>query len=300
MNRKPTDTFSYFSFVYLGVCCLLSWNVILTSMNLFEQIYKNQFPEYSPTFLFPNMNFILNLTFQFYLVSFGNKFSYFIQLMFALIVMVLTIGLLPIVALSIPGIKGYSLCCVLIALQGFGNSIFQSNLFGIAGYLPAKFIIGVSYGNGIAGISVGVLQYILLFSYGINNSDDPNIVISSSYWFFSVSVLVLIIGTILLFANFKNPWFINALWKVGSKEFSEEKTEAVRQAYFKTELADNEEKCDSLIPSVDPPQENSKQSVFRTFLKLMKQLYKLNICILLVYTTTFSLFPGLIFDLELL
>ena len=38
---KTTDSFAYFTFVFIGVCVLLSWNVILSSLDLFNAQVNN-------------------------------------------------------------------------------------------------------------------------------------------------------------------------------------------------------------------------------------------------------------------
>ena len=73
MKKKlTTSSFPYFCFIYLGVVCLLSWNVILCSLDA----YENRFPGKNSSYYFTNMNFILNVVFQFYFVFYGNKFTY--------------------------------------------------------------------------------------------------------------------------------------------------------------------------------------------------------------------------------
>lgn len=34
---KPSDRFAYYTFVFIGFCVLLSWNVILSSLDLFNR-----------------------------------------------------------------------------------------------------------------------------------------------------------------------------------------------------------------------------------------------------------------------
>lgn len=237
MNIKPKDTFPYFTFIYLGVCWLLCFNVILTSLNLYDQSYKIDFPDYSPSFLFPNMNFILNIVFQLYLILIGNKFSYYIQMLISLILIILALGALPFVGIFVSGSLGYSICCVLIALQGFGIAIFQSNLLGITGFLPSKFVLAASYGGGIAGICTGIIQYVILFSYGTENMDNPEIVVESSYYLYSISIAIFIVGLLLLILTFRHPWFINELANAGSTEFSKETVLEIQSTYFQSEAS---------------------------------------------------------------
>jgi hypothetical protein len=204
-------------------------------------------------------------------------------------------SILPFIGMYVSGGAGYAFCCILIALQGFANAIFQSNLFGIAGFLPFKFIIAVSYGNGIAGTFVGILQYILIFSYGIENSEKRDVVIATSYWFYSISISVLIFGVFVLIKNFTHPWFINELSNAGSVEFPEDTVQEVKSKYFS-----DEESKDALTKTEKNEKEDQEEeSIITSFVVMMKQLYSLNLYVFLIFLTSFSVFPGLLFDLEL-
>lgn len=322
IESRPKDSFSYMAFIYLGVCSLLSFNVILTSMSLYEQNYSKDVPDYKPSFLFPNMNIVLNMLFQLYLVVFGNRFRYLVQMLFALVLFVIIMIILPFIGMYVEGVAGYVICCLLVALQGFANSIYINNIYGISGYLPFKFMIAVSYGDGLAGLIVGILQYILLFSYGIDNADDREVVISSSYWFYFISVGILIGGIVVLIINFNNPWFINELANGGSTEFSAEQVADIKIKYFSQknekitepelelkhnpdEIVNKEAKdfenqeCTEVakvnINCLDIP--NSK--LLGDFRSVMSKLFSLNVYIFVIYVTTFSIYPGVLFVLKL-
>ena len=152
------------------------------------------------------MNFVLNLVFQLYLIIFGNKFTYKKQLLLSLITCVITLFLIPFATIFFsPGV-GFGLTCGLILVQGFANSVLQSSLYGLAGFLPIKYIIGVSFGNGFAGFMMNVIRYIIILIFGVNNTSEESIVLGSII-FFSVGSVILLIGMFLLLVY--NKYLIN-------------------------------------------------------------------------------------------
>lgn len=289
-----TDKLAYFSFVFLGLVCLLSWNVILASLDFYEKYLG----DYTPTFVFPMMNFVLNVFFQIYLVMFGNKFTYFKQMLVATIFCIITMTFLPLAVLNFESKLAFIFCCILIALQGFANAIFQSNVFGICGFLPFKFIIAVSYGTGFSGVIVNALKYVLIASYGVDKQGDEDVIISSIYVFYGITVFFLFVGVILLFVVFKNPWFIHNVTKGGNKdEYSVETLNRIR--------ADNTFEGDEEISSkleesaidTEKLDEKEEKTPFQIFKQLLSKLYNLNFLMFVNYLTTFMIFPGLSFEI---
>lgn len=235
------------------------------------------------------MNFVLNFVFQLYLVIFGNPFKYYYQMLISIILCIITLACLPVVAAYVEGFPGFLLSCILITLQGFANAVFQCNMFGIAGYLPIKFVIGVSYGNGIAGLGTNVLKYITLAIFG--SSNDIDTLRKGTFVFYGISVLVLVIGLILYMTMFKDPWFINELTNGGAVEFTKEEVEEIRSKY-------EFEETKPFIEEKDRKKDD--RSTFEVFKVLMKQLFYPNVFIFFNYFITFSLFPGLLFTLDIL
>ena len=158
-------------------------------------------------------NFVLNLVFQFYLISVGNKLSYEKQLAYSLAMCVIVLALIPFAVIFLPTFLGFIVTSILIVLQGFANSIFQSSVYGVSGFLPLKFIIGVSMGNGIAGLSMNILRYIIIAIFG--TSTDKDTIIKGSIWFFGIATLALLVGCFLLPFLYKHPFFIVNFYRSG-------------------------------------------------------------------------------------
>jgi hypothetical protein len=232
------------------------------------------------------LNFVLNLAFQLYLVTFGNPYKYYYQMLVAIVISIICMGTIPVVAGYIDGFPGFALSCILITMQGFANAIFQCNLFGICGFLPIKFVIGVSYGNGIAGIGANTIKFILLATVGAENLPQLR---ENNLIYYGVSILIMLFGLVLYLLLFKDPWFINELANNGAQEYSKEEVEEVRKAN------EFDETKEYLIVEVQ-----EKENYFETFKILMKQLFKPNIYVFFNFLVTFSVFPGLLFALKIL
>ena len=294
MNKeKFSNTIPYIIFVYLGMLCLTSWNVILVSLDM----YQFYFEDFDPTYYFPLMNIILNVVFQFYLVFNGNKFTYQKQMLFSLIILTITIALLPLVTINLKGQLGFIIVCLLIAFNGFANAIFQCNIFGIGGFLPFTFIVALSYGNGIAGIMINLLKYIIIFSYGVNNSSDEDVMQISAIIFYGLNVILLIIGMVSLLYVFRNPWFIYNVNKGGLKdEFDQEVINSIKENY-EVEMNDIlDEKSDNEELKTD----EDKMSNLEVFKVLFKKIYNVNFLIFMNFFLSISMYPSMILELPLL
>lgn len=145
------------------------------------------------------MNFVLNLVFQFFLLFPQKKISYKSKMIFSLIVSIISQILIPIVVLLFSDLPGFIMTSLIILIQGFANAIVLSTMYAMVSYLPFKYIIAMSSGQGIAGILMNVVRYILLLSFG-DSSDETTINIEAII-FFSFASLFSFVCLILLFVN---------------------------------------------------------------------------------------------------
>lgn len=131
---------------------------------------------------------------------------------------VVILALIPLSVIFLEGLFSFIITSILVILQGFANSIFISSMYGICGFLPFKFIIGMSTGNGFAGLGVNIIRYIILFIYG--NDTSRKTITTGSLWFFGIATLILTMGLVLLPLMTSHPYFKIQFYKSG--EISEE------------------------------------------------------------------------------
>ena len=137
------------------------------------------------------MNFILNLVFQFLLVFYGNKFSYKTQLTICLIISGICLTLLPIIVFFFKGLTGFLFTSFIIIFQGFSNAVLLSGFYGIASFLPMKYVIAFSTGQGLSGIIMNVIRYIVIFALG-DGEDDGTITKGAVIFFIMAAILLLV------------------------------------------------------------------------------------------------------------
>lgn len=230
-------------------------------------------------------NFALNIVFQFILVFHGNILSYEKQMFIFSICGVIIMALIPIVVIFIPGTFGFIMTSLMILLLGLSNSIYQSSMFGICGFLPFKFIIAASFGNGIAGIAMNLLRYIVAIIFGTGN--DKATIVNGSLLFFGIAIFLLILGVIAIPILFNDPFFKANIFKSG--EVPREELDEILNEY-------NVENKEDLL-KIDTEE---KQSNFFYIKKLISLIFDTNLCIFVTFLATFTVFPGLCFNLYLL
>lgn len=120
---------------------------------------------------------------------------------------------IPIATIYITGTVGFIVTSLLIMIQGFSNSIFQGSLYGLCGFLPLKFIIAVSMGNGFAGIIMNIIRYIIVAIFG--SSNDESTVVNGSLVFFAIAAFGLFLGIIVTPILYKHHYFLVHFHKSG-------------------------------------------------------------------------------------
>ena len=105
--------------------------------------------------------------------------------------------LLPIVTYSFNGLVGFIATSFIILFQGFANAVVLSGLYGLASFLPGKYILAMSTGQGISGVLMNVVRYIVILSFG--DSDDDLTITKSAIVFFAMAALIVITNIYFLF-----------------------------------------------------------------------------------------------------
>eukprot|EP00340_Litonotus_pictus_P006897 CAMPEP_0170514870 /NCGR_PEP_ID=MMETSP0209-20121228/1395_1 /TAXON_ID=665100 ORGANISM="Litonotus pictus, Strain P1" /NCGR_SAMPLE_ID=MMETSP0209 /ASSEMBLY_ACC=CAM_ASM_000301 /LENGTH=300 /DNA_ID=CAMNT_0010799125 /DNA_START=413 /DNA_END=1315 /DNA_ORIENTATION=- len=166
----------------------------------------------------------------------------------------------------------------------------QSTVFGVSGFFPFKFIIGVSAGNGIVGIAMGVIRYLIILGYG--TSTDRSNIIRGSVWFFGLATLTMLAAVLMVPVMVKHPYYKVHFYKSGELD-KEEYQECLEQYEFvsETHLITEEE--------LQAMETGNKRTAYEYFKILMVKLYDLNFMIFLNFLITFTVFPGLCMHLSL-
>ena len=278
-NRKFVKN----TFLIFGIGGLLSWNAILSDINFFI----NFIPRMDPPVYFPFLNFFLNIIFQFILLFQPKFMTYKKQLLISVMGSAISLILLPLFVILLPRDSDINVIItgIMILLQGLLNAVCQSSFFGLVSYFPIDMIVSMSTGQGVAGILMNTIQYLVLIFIGdtnIKNSQEKNdtIVKKGGIIFFSISVIIILICFLFIILVYRNNYFEKKLLLSGE--------------YGKIKEKDAE----NLILKDDEQYKYTKPRQI-SFFELTKLLLDVNILTSVLYLVTFALFPGVCLKFKL-
>ena len=233
-----------------------------------------------------------NIIFQLITIWKKQLLSYKVQLIFGLIASIISLVILPIVVISFEknSLTGFILSAGIVLIQGLVNAFCSSGFFGLASFFPREMIISLSTGQGISGILMNIIGYIVLMAVNTGNEDDDAKL--GAIIFFSISGLILLIALITLLIAFKTEYF--RFYLGNTKEFENKlqkiENEIENQAITTTSTAsqNNEE----LLVKEKQPEEEKKEKKEITFLEIFKRLYEIDLLSCFIYIITFALFPA--------
>ena len=276
-------------FIIFGVSSLLAWNAIISDISFFI----NYLGKYDPSTSFAFFNFFLNIIFQLIIIWKKQLLSYKSQLIFGLIASIVFLVVLPIVVISFEkdSLTGFLLAGGIILIQGLINAFCSSGFFGLTSFFPMDMIISLSTGQGISGILMNIISYIVIASINTGNNDEDAEL--GAIIFFVISGFILLVTLIILFFAFRTDYF--RFFLGNTKGFDKnnsniEKIEDIEnQGLTKPSIAS--ENNEELIEHQKQPETEVKEEEI-TFLKLFKKLYEIDLLSCWVYVVTFALFPS--------
>ena len=273
-KKKEVET----SFLLLGLGSLLPWNAILSQLDFFMFYQKDHHPE----IVFGNINFFINLTLQFILLTTKRMFSYKTLFYFSLCGYMFSLISLPISAIYFPSDLGFKISCIVIFINGFSNAVISNSMFGLVSFFSLENVIAVGTGQGISGILMTLIRYaILLF---IDEKKGLNI---GAYLFFGISALIILIVLRQIMVLYKNPVFISVLKQIGEIKNGNDE-EKIQNKLIE---GDNIELKEIGEENLENKNENKKEKE-KGLLFLIMKILDINIMVILCYTTTIGLFPG--------
>ena len=260
-----------FSFLLLGLGSLLPWNSILSQLDFFMFYQK----DYHPEIVFGNINFCINLTLQFILLTTKKRFSYKTLFIFSLFGFMVSLITLPIATIYFPANVGFMLACFSVFLIGFSNAILQNSMFALVSFFPLENVIAVGTGQGLSGILMTIIRYVILIFI-----DEKNGLNIGAYLFFSISALIILFVLRQTFLVYKNPTFNVVLEQIG-----ETKKEGSQKKLI-------EEKDNIELQEIGEEKKEEEKKEEKGLLFLLLKILDINIMVILCYTVTIGLFPG--------
>ena len=268
-SNKSSISFVKFSFLIFGISSLLEWNAILSDIDFFNDKQKSIHPNYSFSFF----NSLFNIVIQFILVYKPKPFQYKKQLLFTLISTFFILIFLPLFVILFnkksDNFPSLLITIILILFGGLCNALGSSGFFGLCSYFPLELIINMSTGQGIAGILMNAIQYLILL---LNSSEN-----TKALFFFGIASLFILFCIFIIIKVYRIPFFFNFLKNTDEIDNSIIVDEEISELTDETKSTHNK----------STPEQKEE-----SFLELTKQIIDINILIVILYTTTFILFPG--------
>ena len=285
-------------FTFFGIASLLGWNALLTELDFFYYFLSDINPFKSFSF----MNYVLNITFQFLLLYKKDIFSLFTELMIGIIGSIFFLIALPLSAmlLGVNTMANKVISSLLVVLMGFTNACASGGFFGYAGCFPLEMIVSFTAGQGISGIGLNILQFIVIASVKIE--DEKKQFIVRGWIFFGFSILILIVCLILLLYSYKDEYCKYYLNKGRSPGGVIEKSEA---KLLKSMIGDddtsnntNESGKNQQIETLDNDYKRERENdinmvkVVPSFAYVFKKIWDIEVMACFCYVVTFILFPN--------
>ena len=272
-------------FIIFGTGSLLAWNAILSDISFFMYFQG----KYDPSTSFAFCNFALNIAFQLIMIWKKQILPYKIQLIIGLIASIFSLLSLPIVVVNfeINSLTGFILSAAIILIQGLVNALCMSGFFGLTSFFPREMIISLSTGQGISGILMNIIGYIVLAS--VNTGDDDNNAKLGAIIYFSISGFILLLTLITLIFAFKTEYFRYYLGKTKDFESKSQQIENEIENQPITKASISDKSTAELIEKVNESAEKKEEI---TFSQLFKSLYEIDLLSCFIYIITFSLFPS--------
>ena len=270
-------------FVIFGVGSLLAWNAILSDISFFI----NYQGDYDPSTSFSFCNFALNIVFQLIMIWKKQLLSYKVQLTIGIIASIISLLALPFVVISFEknSLTGFILTAAIILFQGLVNAFCSSGFFGLASFFPKEMIISLSTGQGVSGILMNIIGYIVIAAVNTGNKDDDEQLGAIIY--FSISGLILLITLVTLLFAFRTDYFRYYLGKTKDFNKIDSKIESLDNQGITTRSTAGQNNDDVLIEKNEP---EKKEEI--TFKQLFKKLYEIDLLSCYIYIITFALFPS--------
>jgi len=266
-------------FILFGVSSMIGWNALLTELSFFNVFL----PSMNVFVSFAFLNYILNIGFQFLLMWKKDFLPLKIQLIIGITGSIFFLIVIPMftMILGFDSFANKFVTGLLVLLMGFINALCSGGFFNLVSNFPLEMIVSLSTGQGFSGISMNILQYIVLILIPVNNSEDAKRIYSIRGWlFFGITTLILLICLILLLIYYNTEYFQYYLNKANPQRKDDTNTGFVEG---ETESIEEGKEDDDVI-------KNQEKEV--SFKYLFFRLWDLDLLMVYIYIVTFALFPN--------
>jgi hypothetical protein len=161
--------------------------------------------------------------------------------------------------------------------MGFINALCNAGFYGLVSFFPMELIVSLSTGQGLSGISMALIQYIVLLTIESDGKDDKPIIIQGLVFFIS-SIIILLISLVILLISYNKEFFQYYLNKKDDKP----------GASSEIEMNESLGSIDERVNSSDKIQTKGEL----TFGQIFRKIWSFDLLVFLNYLVTFAVYPG--------
>jgi hypothetical protein len=262
-------------FILFGIASLLGCNALLTELSFFDHFLHSMNPFVS----FPFLNYFLNVAFQIIIFAKKDLFPLKFQLIGGLVGSIFFLVVIPLFTIILE--KDSSINKIVtgafIVLMGFINALCNAGFYGLVSFFPMELIVSLSTGQGLSGISMALIQYIVLLTIESDGKDDKPIIIQGLVFFIS-SIIILLISLVILLISYNKEFFQYYLNKKDDKP----------GASSEIEMNESLGSIDERVNSSDKIQTKGEL----TFGQIFRKIWSFDLLVFLNYIVTFAVYPG--------
>jgi hypothetical protein len=262
-------------FILFGIASLLGCNALLTELSFFDHFLHSMNPFVS----FPFLNYFLNVVFQILIFAKKDLFPLKFQLIGGLVGSIFFLVVIPLFTIILE--KDSSINKIVtgafIVLMGFINALCNAGFYGLVSFFPMELIVSLSTGQGLSGISMALIQYIVLLTIESDGKDDKPIIIQGLVFFIS-SIIILLISLVILLISYNKEFFQYYLNKKDDKP----------GASSEIEMNESLGSIDERVNSSDKIQTKGEL----TFGQIFRKIWSFDLLVFLNYIVTFAVYPG--------
>ena len=198
---------------------------------------------------------------------------------FSLLIYAFILFFFPYITIYFPSEISFKISCIFILLNGLANAVISNSMFGLVSFFPIENVIAAGAGQGISGILMTLIRYVILLTL------DPQKSINlSSYIFFGISSIIILIVIRNIMHLYKNEYFLSVLKNIG-----EIKSDDINDNLIENKT---EEELKEINANENIEKNNDESENKHGMLYLIIKIFDINLLVILCFVITIGLFPS--------
>jgi len=320
-NIPPLNRGVYWVMVLIGAGQLYPYQTLITASDYFDAVFPGKKVTYLNTTILMYPSTMFSLLF----IKYGHKLPFSIRIIVSCVVMGFGLTLIPFVA-QLSESSGLLTVLVVVGVTGAMMTMNQCGIYGFAGLLPEIYTQGMMTGQAVAGVTVSVTRILTKYFYpssdsGIENGGKLFFIIGSAWMLMcAIGFATIMRGSFTKhymrkYHDSKRQLFItqanrSSIFSENSSAIGNSPNNFSFRKYlrrnFDGDVPEGQFRKPSTptweaAPTPRTPSSaggNTKRKYRISYRKINGKIYKLGLCVVLVFVATFLPFPGLVVTLQ--